>query len=284
MSAQKKDGGGAGAPRRLTVPQIAGRKGGEPVVCLTAYSAPFARLLDPHCDVLLVGDSMGMALYGMETTLGVTLDMVIAHGRAVVRGSARALVVLDMPFGSYESSPADAFRNASRALAETGAQAVKLEGGLAMAPTIRFLVERGVPVMGHVGLRPQSVHNIGGYAAQGRRRAEWEPILADARAVADAGAFATVVEGVAEPLGREIAAAAPNVIIGIGASAACDGQILVTEDMLGLFDWAPRFVRPYAELGGVISDAVARYAADVRARRFPGPEQTYGMREEKDGE
>ncbi len=282
MSTQGKDEAAKRRRGRHTVPEIAARKGGEPVVCLTAYSAPFARLLDPYCDLLLVGDSMGMALYGMDTTLGVTLDMIIAHGRAVVRGSARALVVLDMPFGTFEASPEEAFRNAARALAETGAQAIKLEGGAEMAPTVRFLVERGIPVMGHVGLRPQSVHSIGGYAAQGRRRAEWAPILADAQAVAEAGAFATVVEGVAEPLAREIAAKTANLIIGIGASAACDGQILVTEDMLGLFDWAPRFVKPYAELGGVIADAVARFAADVRARRFPGDDQTYGMRDEQD--
>lgn len=267
------------AVRRLTVPQIAGRKGGEPVVCLTAYTAPYAGLLDPHCDLLLVGDSIGMALYGMDSTLGVTLEMIISHGAAVMRGSKRALVALDMPFGSFEASPEQAFRNAARALSETGAQAVKLEGGVAMAPTVRFLVERGVPVIGHVGLRPQSVHAIGGYAAQGRNKADWEPILEDARAVSEAGAFAIVVEGVAEPLARAITESVPVVVIGIGASPACDGQILVTEDMLGLFDWSPRFVKHYAELGPTITDAVSRYADDVRTRRFPGTAQTYGMRE-----
>lgn len=267
--------------RRLTVPEIAQRKGGVPVVCLTAYTAPMARLLDPHCDLLLVGDSVGMALYGMDSTLGVTLGMIIAHGKAVMRGSSRALVALDLPFGSFEASPERAFESASRALAETGAQAVKLEGGVAMAPTVRFLVERGIPVIGHVGLRPQSVNVLGGYAAQGRRRQEWDPILADAHAIADAGAFATVIEGVAEELARKIAGEVSNLSIGIGASAACDGQVLVTEDMLGLFDWAPRFVKRYASLGPEISDAVARFAADVRDRRFPGDDQTYSMRREK---
>ncbi|GAB4576715.1 MAG: 3-methyl-2-oxobutanoate hydroxymethyltransferase [Rhodothalassiaceae bacterium] len=267
--------------RRLTVPEIAQRKGGVPVVCLTAYTAPMARLLDPHCDLLLVGDSVGMALYGMDSTLGVTLEMIIAHGKAVMRGSSRALVALDLPFGSFEASPERAFESASRALAETGAQAVKLEGGVAMAPTVRFLVERGIPVIGHVGLRPQSVNVLGGYAAQGRRRQEWDPILEDAHAIADAGAFATVIEGVAEELARKIAGEVSNLSIGIGASAACDGQVLVTEDMLGLFDWAPRFVKRYASLGPEISDAVARFAADVRDRRFPGDDQTYSMRREK---
>ncbi|GAB4124250.1 MAG: 3-methyl-2-oxobutanoate hydroxymethyltransferase [Rhodothalassiaceae bacterium] len=267
--------------RRLTVPEIAQRKGGVPVVCLTAYTAPMARLLDPHCDLLLVGDSVGMALYGMDSTLGVTLEMIIAHGKAVMRGSSRALVALDLPFGSFETSPERAFESASRALAETGAQAVKLEGGVAMAPTVRFLVERGIPVIGHVGLRPQSVNVLGGYAAQGRRRQEWDPILEDAHAIADAGAFATVIEGVAEELARKIAGEVSNLSIGIGASAACDGQVLVTEDMLGLFDWAPRFVKRYASLGPEISDAVARFAADVRDRRFPEDDQTYSMRREK---
>lgn len=267
--------------RRITVPQIAARKGGEPIVCLTAYTAPMARLLDPHCDLLLVGDSVGMAVYGMDTTLGVTLDMIANHGRAVMRGSARALVALDMPFGSFETSPAQAFESAARLLAETGAQAVKLEGGTAMAPTVRFLVERGIPVIGHVGLRPQSVHAIGGYAAQGREEAQWDAIIADAVAVAEAGAFATVVEGVAEPLARKITETVSNPVIGIGASAACDGQILVTEDMLGLFDFAPRFVKRYGALAQTISDAVAAYGADVKARRFPGAAQTYAMRRPK---
>ena len=265
--------------KRTTVPEIASRKGGQPVVCLTAYSTPFAELLDGHCDLLLVGDSLGMALYGMDSTLSVTLDMMMAHGKAVVRGAKHALVVIDMPFGSYEESPQQAFRNAARVLAETGAQAIKLEGGREMAETVRFLVSRGIPVLAHVGLQPQSVHTVGGYGARGRTRDEWQPIIDDARAVAEAGAFATVLEGVAEPLAREVTAAVPNVVIGIGASAACDGQILVTEDLLGMFPFNPKFVRRYAELGDQIAAAVEQYATDVRTRAFPGEDQTYGMKD-----
>lgn len=264
--------------RRLTVPDLIAMKGSDtPLVSLTAYTAPMAGLMDPHCDMLLVGDSLGMVLYGMDSTLGVTVDMIINHGRAVVRGSSHALVALDMPFGSFEASPEIAFANASRLLAETGAQAVKIEGGVTMAPTVRFLVERGIPVVGHVGLRPQSVNVMGGYKAQGRDEDAWKPILDDAKAIANAGAFATVVEGVAEPLAAEITRKTDNVIIGIGASAACDGQILVTEDMLGLFEWSPRFVKRYASLGPTITDAVAGYAADVRSRRFPTDKETYKM-------
>ncbi|GER07065.1 3-methyl-2-oxobutanoate hydroxymethyltransferase [Iodidimonas muriae] len=283
MSVQPPSETTASAPiKRLTVPNLIKRKqAGEPLVTLTAYTAPMARLLDPHCELLLVGDSMGMALYGMDSTLGVTIDMIINHGRAVVRGSKRALVALDMPFGSFEASKQVAFTNAARMLSETGAQAVKLEGGKEMAETVHFLVERGIPVIGHVGLRPQSVHVIGGYAAQGRDEDAWEPIIEDAKAIEAAGAFATVVEGVAEPLAAKITESVNNVVIGIGASAACDGQILVTEDMLGLFDWAPRFVKHYASLGPTISDAVARYADDVRARRFPSTDETYKMRRPK---
>jgi len=278
MTSQGEDASKDKPPRRLTVPELAARKGGEPLVCLTAYTAPMARLLDPYCDLLLVGDSMGTALYGMDSTLGVTLDMIKAHGAGVVRGSQRALVALDMPFGSYEASPQHAFESAARALAETGAQAVKLEGGAAMAETVAFLVDRGIPVIGHVGLRPQAVHAAGGYAAQGRREAEWEPILADAEAVAEAGAFATVVESVAEPLAREMTRRVANPIIAIGGSPACDGQILVTEDMLGMFERAPRFVKRYAELGEAIDKAARAYTAEVRDRRFPAEEHTYGMR------
>lgn len=264
--------------RRHTVPDMRAMKGTDtPLVSLTAYTTPMARLMDPHCDMLLVGDSLGMVIYGMESTLGVTVDMMINHGRAVVRGSRRALVALDLPFGSFEASPEVAFETAARMLAETGAQAVKIEGGEAMASTVRFLVERGIPVVGHVGLRPQAVNIMGGYKAQGREEEGWQTILDDAKAIADAGAFATVVEGVAEPLAAEITRKTDNVIIGIGASVACDGQILVTEDMLGLFDWSPRFVKRYAALGPIIANAVAEYAADVRARRFPTDKETYKM-------
>lgn len=267
--------------RRLTVPEISARKGREPVVCLTAYTAPMARLLDPHTDLLLVGDSVGMVLYGMETTLGVDLETMIRHTRAVVGASVQSLVIIDMPFGSYEESPAQAFRNSARALAETGAQAVKLEGGRRMAETIAFLCERGIPVMAHVGLTPQAVHGIGGFKTQGRKEEDWQPILEDARAVAEAGAFATVVEAVAEPLAAKITRSVPNVVIGIGASPECDGQIVVSEDMLGFDAWAPRFVKRYADLGGAISKAAESYANDVRARKFPGPENTFTMKKKE---
>lgn len=272
------DGKGAAAVRPMTVPQLRARKGGEPIVCLTAYTTPMARLLDAHADLLLVGDSLGMVVYGLPTTLGVTLDMMIAHGAAVVRGATSACVAIDMPFASYEESPAQAYRNAARVLRETGAAAVKLEGGRVMAETIRFLTARGIPVMGHVGLLPQSVNASGGYAARGRRLEEWDDIVADAVAVAEAGAFAMVVEAVSEPLGVKITASVPVPVIGIGASAACDGQVLVIDDMLGMSARSPRFVRRYAELGPLIGAAAAAYAADVRARRFPAPEHTYALK------
>ena len=262
--------------KRITVPELQAQKGTRPIVSLTAYSAPMAKLLDPHIDVFIVGDSVGMVLYGMDSTLGVTLDMMIAHGRAVVRGSKRACVIVDMPFASYQETPSLAYRNAARVLAESGCDGIKLEGGVEMADTIAFLVERGIPVMGHVGLTPQSVHRFGGYRIQGRSPAASRRILADARAVADAGAFTMVIEGVVETLARDITNAVPVPTIGIGASADCDGQVLVTEDLVGLFsDFTPSFVRRYAELGPALSDAVATYARDVRARRFPGPEHCF---------
>ena len=269
---------------RISVPEIQARKGGEPIVSLTAYSAPMAGFLDDHVDVFIVGDSLGMVFYGLDSTLGVTLEMMIAHGAAVVRGSKRACVVVDMPFGSYQESPAQAFRNAALVMQRTGCAGVKLEGGEEMADTIRFLVERGIPVMGHVGLMPQSVNRLGGYRARGRGKAEAARIMADAHAAADAGAFSMVVEGVVEPLARDITNAVAVPTIGIGASAACDGQVLVTEDMLGLFtDFTPKFVRRYADLGGAVCDAARDYAADVRARRFPGPENCFMANKGKDG-
>ena len=271
MSAQKP-------AKRVSVPDVRSRKGGEPLVCLTAYDAPMARLLDPHCDVLLVGDSLGMVVHGMDTTIGVTLDMMILHGKAVMRTAKQALVVIDLPFGSYEASPPQAFESASRALAETGAQAIKIESGVYSGETIRFLVERGVPVMGHVGLRPQAALNEGGFKAKGRSQGERDKALAEARAADEAGAFAIVIEGVAEDLAREITETVSVPTIGIGASAACDGQILVTQDMLGLFDWTPKFVKRYGNLSGVIEEAIARYADDVSARRFPDAAQTYAMK------
>jgi 3-methyl-2-oxobutanoate hydroxymethyltransferase len=264
--------------RRLTAPDIRARKNGEPIVCLTSYHAHTAALVDRYCDLILVGDSLGMVMHGLETTVPVTLDMMILQGLAVMRGSKSALVVVDMPFGSYEQSKEQAFASCARVLKETGCGAVKLEGGRRMAETIAFLVERGVPVMGHIGLTPQSINTIGSFRAQGRDEADWAPIEADAKAVADAGAFAMVIEAVAEPLGRRITGAVPIPTIGIGASVACDGQILVLEDMLGLSPRVPKFVKRYGELGPHIEAAIAAYAKEVRSRAFPGPDQVYGMR------
>jgi 3-methyl-2-oxobutanoate hydroxymethyltransferase len=264
--------------KRLTAPDIRARKGGEPIVCLTSYHAHTARLLDRHCDLILVGDSLGMVMHGLETTVPVTLDMMILQGLAVMRGSKRALVVIDMPFGSYEASKEQAFMSAARVMKETGCGAIKLEGGRRMAETIAFLVERGVPVMGHIGLTPQSINTIGSFRAQGRNESDWGPIEEDARAVAQAGAFSVVIEAVAEPLARGITAAVQIPTIGIGGSVACDGQILVLEDMLGLSPRVPKFVKRYAELGPSIEAAIAAYAADVRARAFPATEHVYPLR------
>jgi 3-methyl-2-oxobutanoate hydroxymethyltransferase len=261
--------------RRLTAPAIRQRKGGEPIVMLTAYTARMAQLLDPHCDMLLVGDSLGQVIYGLPSTIPVTLEMMCAHGAAVVRGSWHALVAVDMPFGSYEASPEQAFGNASRVLKETGAAAVKLEGGEAMAETVAFLVGRGIPVIGHVGLTPQAVNALGGYRARGRDQAEAAKILADARAVAEAGCFALVLEGVMEAIAGEATRAVSCPTIGIGASAECDGQVLVTEDMLGLFERTPRFVKRFDDLAARIGEAAAAYAAEVRSRAFPTEDQIY---------
>ncbi|HEX8644678.1 MAG TPA: 3-methyl-2-oxobutanoate hydroxymethyltransferase [Allosphingosinicella sp.] len=261
--------------RRLTVPAIRERKGGEPIVMLTAYTARMAQLLDPHCDMLLVGDSLGQVIYGLPSTVPVTLEMMCAHGAAVVRGSWHALVAVDMPFGSYEASPDQAFTSAARVMKETGAAAVKLEGGEAMAETIAFLSGRGIPVIGHVGLTPQAVNALGGYRARGRDEAEAAKILADARAVAEAGCFALVLEGVMEEIAVEATRAVACPTIGIGASAQCDGQVLVTEDMLGLFERTPRFVKRFDDLAARIGDAAAAYAGDVRSRAFPTEDQIY---------
>lgn len=260
---------------RLCVRDIRNRKNGRPLVCLTAYTAPMAELLDPHCDILLVGDSVGMVVHGLPSTVGVSLDMMILHGQAVMRGSRRALVVVDLPFGSCEGAPETAFANAVRVLQETGAQAVKIECAPAITTNVRYLVERGIPVMGHVGLRPQSVLSEGGFRARGREEAEKRQVVSEAQGAMEAGVFALVVEGVAESLAAEISAQCTVPTIGIGASAACDGQILVTEDMLGLFERSPRFVRRYGDMRGLVSSAVERYAADVAARRFPGAGETY---------
>jgi 3-methyl-2-oxobutanoate hydroxymethyltransferase len=262
---------------RTSIPELSQRKGGTPIVALTAYSTPTAKLLDPHVDLLLVGDSVGMVLYGLDDTLPVTLDMMIAHGAAVVRGAKRAAVIVDLPFGSYQESPQQAFRASARVMAETGASGVKLEGGREMAETVAFLAQRGIPVLGHVGLKPQSVHSLGGYRARGRAERDAEAIMNDAAAIAEAGAFAMVVEGTVEPLARAITKSIPVPTIGIGASPACDGQILVTEDIIGLFGaFTPKFVKRYAELGDAVVEAAQRYAEDVRERRFPGPEHCFG--------
>lgn len=261
--------------RRTTVPQIRARKGGEPIVSLTSYHAHTAAIVDKYADFILVGDSLGMVMHGMDSTLGVSLDLMIMHGRAVVRGTERALVVVDMPFGTYEESPQIAFRNAARIMQETNCGAVKLEGGARMADTIRFLTERGIPVMAHIGLTPQSTHTMGGFKTQGRDEDSWPQHEADAKAVTEAGAFAIVLEGMVEPLAARITKQIPIPTIGIGASADCDGQILVLEDMLGLNEWTPKFVKVYGTLGPAIEKAVSDYATDVKSRAFPGPEQTY---------
>ena len=261
--------------KRLTAPAILARKGGEPIVCLTAYTMRMAQLLDAHCDLLLVGDSLGQVIYGLPSTIPVTLDMMVNHGAAVVRGSWHALVAVDMPFGSYEASPEQAFASCSRVMKETGCAAVKLEGGEAMAPTIRFLTERGIPVVGHVGLTPQAVNALGGYGARGKNQADARKIERDASAVATAGAFSIVVEGVLEDLATRIARNVEVPVIGIGASAECAGQILVSEDMLGLFERTPRFVKRYDNLAEQIDKAVETYAAEVGSRAFPSADQTY---------
>jgi 3-methyl-2-oxobutanoate hydroxymethyltransferase len=263
--------------KRLTVPRIRQRKGAEPLVMLTAYTVRMAQLLDPHCDMLLVGDSLGQVIYGLPHTVAVTMELMAAHGAAVVRGSYHAAVIVDMPFGSYEASPEQAFTNASRLLKETGAAAVKLEGGKVLAPTVDFLTSRGIPVMSHVGLTPQAVNMLGGYGVRGKSDEEAQSIIEDAIAMDKAGAFAMVIEGVLEPIAIDITAKVSCPTIGIGASAQCDGQVLVTEDMLGLFDRIPKFVKRFGNMSAVVEGAVAEYAQDVRSRAFPGPEQIYAV-------
>src|ERR1700757_3072507 len=267
------------AIKRKTAPEIRARKNGEPIVMLTSYHAHTAALVDRYCDVILVGDSLGNVMHGFETTVPVTLEMMILQGRAVMRGSAHALVVVDMPFGSYEASKEQAFHSAVRIMKETQCGAVKLEGGVKMAETVAFLSGRGIPVMGHIGLTPQSINTLGSFRAQGREEKNWAPIENDARGMAGAGAFSIVVEAVAEPLARKITQSVAVPTIGIGVSAACDGQVLVLEDMLGLSPRTPKFVRRYGDLGPSIEAAVDAYAKDVRSRAFPGPEHVYGMKE-----
>jgi len=263
---------------RITVPAIRARKGAEPIVCLTAYTTPMAQRLDPHCDLLLVGDSLGMVVYGMESTLAVTVDMMINHGKAVMRGSSNACVIVDLPFGSYQESKEQAFRTASRILAETGCAGVKLEGGAELADTVEFLSQRGIPVMAHIGLMPQQVNTMGGFKSQGRGDDAAAKVLADAKAVAQAGAFSVVVEGTVEAVARRITTEIDIPTIGIGASVACDGQVLVTEDILGMFsDFTPKFVKRYANLGDQISKAVESYATEVRTRQFPTDDHCFGV-------
>lgn len=261
--------------RRMTVPQIRARKGGELIVSLTAYHAHTAEIVDRYADFMLVGDSVGMVMHGMESTIGVPIEMMIVHGQAVMRGSSRALVVVDMPFGSYEESPSEAFRNASRIMRETGCGAIKLEGGEQMAETITFLTKRGIPVLAHIGLTPQAVNTMGGYKVQGRDPALWDALKQDAKAVAAAGAFGVVLEGIVEPLAREITALVDIPTIGIGASNACDGQILVLEDMLGLNPTPPKFVKQYGAVGAAIDAAVKSYADEVKSRAFPSDDEVY---------
>ena len=259
----------------LTVPDIIARKSGAPIVCLTAYTTPQAQIVDQHCDLVLVGDSVAMVVHGLPSTIGATLEMMILHGAAVRRGLQRALMVVDMPFGSYEESPQQAFRNSARVMAETGCAAVKIEGGERMRETIRFLTDRGIPVMAHVGLTPQSVNVFGGFRLQGKKD-DAARVEADAGAVAEAGAFCVVLEKIPAALAVSITRACPVPTIGIGASPDCDGQILVIDDILGHYaGFRPKFVKRYAELGTIADTAVASYASDVRARRFPGPEHIF---------
>jgi 3-methyl-2-oxobutanoate hydroxymethyltransferase len=262
---------------RVTAPEIQARKGGEPIVALTSYHAHTAAIADRYVDFILVGDSLGMVMHGFETTLPVPLDLMIMHGRAVMRGAKHALVVVDMPFGSYEESPSQAFHNAARVIKETQCGAVKIEGGTRMAGTIRFLADRGIPVMAHIGLTPQYINMFGGFKTQGRNRDQWKPIEDDALAVAEAGAFAVVLEAIAEPLAAKITGAVRIPTIGIGASAKCDGQILVMEDMLGLSPRVPKFVKEFGTVGKAIERAIAAYADEVRSRSFPAKDHTYGV-------
>jgi 3-methyl-2-oxobutanoate hydroxymethyltransferase len=265
--------------KRITAPEILARKGGEPIVSLTSYHAHTAAIADKYVDFILVGDSLGMVMHGFESTLPVPLDLMILHGRAVMRGAKRALVVVDMPFGSYEESPAQAFRNAARVMKETECGAIKLEGGKRMAETIHFLTERGIPVMAHIGLTPQSINILGGFKTQGRTKDTWAVIEEDARAVTEAGAFSVVLEAIVEPLADKITKTLPIPTIGIGASAACDGQILVMEDMLGLSPRVPKFVKEFGEVGKAIEKAIASYAGEVRSRTFPTRENTYDVKD-----
>jgi 3-methyl-2-oxobutanoate hydroxymethyltransferase len=268
--------------KRITAPAILSRKGKEKIVCLTCYTAPMARLLDKHTDILLVGDSLGMVLYGLSSTHDLSIETMALHAAAVVRGSSRSLVVVDMPFGSYQASKEEAFKSAAYLIRKSGCQAVKLEGGAVMAETIAFLTERGIPVMAHIGLEPQSVHRYGGYIAQGKTAQSQKSLLADSLAVSKAGAFALVLESITEPLARKITEKVAIPTIGIGASPACDGQVLVSDDMLGVFGSdVPRFVKRYAEIDEIVDTAAATFAEEVRSGAFPAKSHCFGIKEKK---
>ena len=265
--------------KRVSIPELRNMKGGAKIVMLTAYTKPMAQLLDAHCDVLLVGDSLGMVVYGLDSTLGVSLDTMIMHTQAVMRGSSHACVLLDMPFGSYQESKEQAYRNCARAMAESGAQGLKLEGGAELVETVEFLVARGIPIMPHIGLMPQRVNEMGGFKAQGREDDAAKKWTTIARQFEAAGAFGLLIEGTVEPVARAVAEAIKVPLIGIGASPACDGQVLVTEDILGLFpDFTPKFAKRYVEMGAAVSEAVAAYASDVRAGKFPALEHCFGVK------
>ncbi|AIS11102.1 3-methyl-2-oxobutanoate hydroxymethyltransferase [Pseudomonas chlororaphis subsp. aureofaciens] len=264
--------------KRLTVPQLVAMKGQQKIVSLTAYTSHMARLMDPFVDFVLIGDSTAMVGYGRTSTLDMSLEEIIGHTRAVVASTRLACVIADMPFGSYQESPQQAYRNCAEVLARTGCDALKLEGGQALAPTVEFLVQRGIPVMAHIGLMPQYVNVMGGFKAQGLNDTTAQAIEADARAHLEAGAFSLLLEGVAENLARRISDFSPMPTIGIGASPACDGQVLVTEDLLGLGGpQVPRFVKQYADVGALISQACEQFAAEVRDGRFPEARHCYGV-------
>jgi 3-methyl-2-oxobutanoate hydroxymethyltransferase len=260
---------------KITVPEIISRKNKQKISVLTAYTHPIAKILDGEVDMILVGDSLGMVLYGMDSTLTVTLDMMIEHGKAVTRAAKKSLVVVDMPFGSYQENPAQAFRNAARIISETNCQAVKLEGGVEMAETIRFLVDRGIPVVGHIGLEPQSFNVYGGYRIQGKDKNSEDSLIQDAKALEKAGCFAIVLEGIKKTAADKITKAIKIPTIGIGASVQCDGQVLVTDDMLGLFEQSPKFVKHYADIKKIILKAVKSYTTEVSSKKFPGEENCY---------
>ncbi len=261
---------------RKTIKEISKLKANnEKISVLTCYTANYAKILDNYCDILLVGDSLGMVLYGYPSTLQVSLDMMINHGKAVVNSSKNSLVVVDMPFATYQESKEQAFRNAAKILQETNCGAVKLEGGSEMVETIKFLTERGIPVMAHIGLKPQHFNQYGGYNIQGKDKNSENSIIADIEKINNSGAFSVVIEGVKKSLADKICKISKIPVIGIGASENCDGQVLVTEDMLGFFDETPKFVKKYSNIKEVISNAVKKYSSEVKSQKFPTKENLY---------